>query len=123
MLEQFGFLSRQKIVFVTDRGANIKAALSHDTRLNCAAHLINNVLETTFKENNLQHSPCLQPIAILLRSCQEVVAYFKRAALMDKLETSLVQIVPTRWNTHLAMLSSVYRNLEQIKKVSLVDDV
>lgn len=118
MLQMFGIQSWQNVVFVTDRGSNIIAALSEEKRLNCAAHLINNVLENTFKERNLQASPYFQPVLQILQSCRDLIGYFKRSALMEKLESALEQIVPTRWNTHLAMLASVLRNWEKIKEVT-----
>lgn len=118
MIGNFGFVTRSNVVFVTDRGSNIVAALRHDVRLNCAAHLVNNVLETMFKESTLQTSPPLLHVQLLLHSCRDLVGYFKRSAIMEKLDTALDQCVATRWNSHLAMLVSVDRNFDKICEVS-----
>lgn len=114
-------MSRRNIVFVTDRGSNIIAALSSDTRLNCSAHLLNNILEHIFlmKENEVKRFRYLGATLTLVQSCKDLVAYFKRAALMEKLDTALEQTVPTRWNTHVAMLLSVSKNFQKIRDVSI----
>lgn len=41
--------SLKDIIFVTDRGANVKHALKDYTRLNCSNHLLNIVVEAAFK--------------------------------------------------------------------------
>jgi hypothetical protein len=41
-----------KVVFVTDRGSNIVAALRQFTRLSCSAQILNTVFETHSTERN-----------------------------------------------------------------------
>ena len=48
--ETFGVDNSEKIMFVTDRGANICKALENEQRLNCSSHLFSNVLEAAFRE-------------------------------------------------------------------------
>ena len=52
----FGFTAEQfsKIEWVTDRGANIKKALEKDSREDCAAHLINTVVQSTLSISYLE---------------------------------------------------------------------
>lgn len=42
---------RDNITWTTDRGGNIKNALSDSQRLNCFGHLLNNILEVLLNEN------------------------------------------------------------------------
>lgn len=110
---------------MTDRGRNIVAALGPTViRLSCVAHLLNNVLEHVFDEKKFggDDSP-LFCVLETLRRCRELVAYFKRSGLMEKLDTSLKQTVNTRWNTHLILFESVDKNYEKIEQVSLFIEI
>lgn len=47
----------RKIVFVTDRGANMISALRGYTRLNCTAHILNVTLSSAFGPAIMEMSP------------------------------------------------------------------
>lgn len=106
------------MVFVSDRGSNVIKALEAEQRLNCASHILNTVLTHTFKRKNLVAAG-LEEIDDQFSYCKELVAYFKRSSLMAKLDTSLQQFVPTRWNSHLQMLCSIDKNYSKIMQVSV----
>lgn len=100
-----------------DRGSNVKAALSSEQRLSCTAHMLNTVLSHTFKLKNLEEYG-LKEIDDQLVYCRELIAYFKRSTLMEKLDSRLQQFVVTRWNSNLLMLASIEKNYEKITEVS-----
>lgn len=91
--------------FVTDNGA----ALKDDLRLSCAGlNNINLVIEFLFK--NVDENGELQN---LTRNCKSLVTYFKRSGLNNKLDTSLKQSVPTRWNSVFYMFQSVQKSFDE----------
>ena len=108
IFQAFGVDSLDKIMFVTDRGANICKALENEQRLNCSSHLFSNVLEAAFKET--------ENLGPFINSCKKLVKYFKKANLQHMLETSLKSHCKTRWNTHSVMFKSIYDNFDQIKE-------
>ncbi|KAK7882732.1 hypothetical protein WMY93_028906 [Mugilogobius chulae] len=110
-------MSSGRIVFVTDRGANIVAALRGYTRLNCSAHILNVILSSAFSEKVLEKTPDL---AELLVGAKRLVKYFKHSGLQNRLATSLKQSVETRWNSNYEMLNSILSQHETISAL-LVD--
>ncbi|GAA6085467.1 zinc finger protein 618-like [Tachysurus ichikawai] len=67
-----------RVVFVTDHGANIGAALRGYTRLNCNAHILNVILSSAFAPNVLAKTPELSK---LFTSAKKLVKYFKHSGL------------------------------------------
>lgn len=120
------FMSNNNYSFVTDNGANIVAALREYSRISCAGHNINLIIEYFLKNLPENHE-----IAELLHSCKNLVGYFKRSGLNNKLKNSLKQSVPTRWNSTLHMLKSIKESYNdclsllegqrELKKVTDVD--
>lgn len=88
----------QHITFVTDQGSNMISALRNYNRLNCCAHLINNVLRNLFYlkflsqeiDNGLKP---LEPIINLMTECKTLVKFMKSSGMNSELSTVLVQEV------------------------------
>ena len=100
------------VCFVTDEGANMKAALTHYKRLPCACHMLATVLRHTLQleslsksilplspsDKEMQHVHAIQST---IAEVKNVVAYFKRSGLNNQLHISLKQANETRWNSTL----------------------
>jgi len=110
VLAEFG-IDQSKAVFVTDRGANVLAAMDWK-HISCSDHMLNTVLTTLF--NSLDKCPCIKA---LLVGSKELVRYFKKAGLMRHLNTALKQEVATRWNTMFYLLESVLSNSNQVHHI------
>jgi len=109
----------QKIVVVTDNGANIKKAVKDifgDARhIACFAHSINLVAEDTMNF----------PDAIsLCAKIKKIVTYFKQStiaadALRKLTQLKLIQSIATRWNSTFAMLQRFILLSKEIGSVLL----
>ena len=110
ILEEFG-IQIGKVTFVTDRGANMLAALKEFSHLSCCDHLINTILSHLF---DIKEDDVTPKIKTLLIGSKELVKYFKKSGLMRHLPTTLKQEVNTRWNTMYNLLESVSKNYDQI---------
>ncbi|ROL03914.1 Transposable element Hobo transposase [Anabarilius grahami] len=117
-LRVFGIDSSQakKLVFVTDRGANMVAALRGFTRLNCSAHILNTILSHAFSSAVMDKTP---EVGNLLKDVKKLVTYFKHSGLQVKLSKSLKQSVETRWNSNFEMLDSVFQQYDEIATILL----
>lgn len=103
----------EKVTFVTDRGGNIKSALSECQLINCYAHFINNIV----------HSMCkLETMKKIISQASSLVRYVKFCGLNESehLINSLKSYCETRFNTVVEMLDSIEINyfgvLEMLKK-------
>jgi hypothetical protein len=65
-------ITNKNLIFVTDRGPNIVASLKKTNRLNCMAHIINNILGTIEKKDEVNH------IKEFLEKCRILVTFFKK---------------------------------------------
>lgn len=120
------FLS--KITWVTDKGSNIIKALDRNNRLNCSAHILHNILQTTFdftKTNSkdqlinelLSMAVDFSPIEKLISASKSLVRYMKKNGDKNLLSRPLVQHVETRWNSNLAMLRAVHDMYDELIKM------
>lgn len=109
-------LMGKKIVFVTDRGANMVAALRGFNRLNCSAHVLNAVLSHALSPAVVDQVP---EVAQLLTDVKKLVSYFKHSGLQAMLDSSLKQSVETRWNSTVDMLESVSQQYDAITAILL----
>lgn len=95
-------------VFVTDRGAEIIAALKDIAhRLNCGAHMLKNIVDqmlTKILPGNAINS--------LLKNCRRLVRYTKKSHIQYRLPNGLKNEVKTRWNATLTMIKSIKKALE-----------
>ena len=97
----------EKLVFITDRGANVLAALKVYKHLSCCNHILNTILSHVFDSRELDNIP---EVRCLLSASKELVHYFRKSGKMKLLPTSLKQEVSTRWNTMFALLDSTIYN-------------
>ena len=96
ILAEFG-VETSKAVFVTDRGANVLAAMKDRKHISCSDHMTNTALTHLFDSKNLDECPRIKS---LLTASKELVRFFKKSAgLMHHLPTALKQEVSTRWIT------------------------
>lgn len=108
-LEERGIpFDEKKLIFVTDRGSNIKKALDRFIRLNCFPHFINNTVRESCKIDTIKN---------VLDACSSLVKYFKISGLNNELETSLKSAVKTRFNSSLTMIESILKNKEMLSVI------
>ena len=144
-LRRFNINCVNNIVFVTDRGSNVLAALRNTSHIFCTAHILNNILEHSTKPSK-QGSD--DTVTILISSCRALVTYFKRSGLQSRLKKTLkgnitdnvdlrclravicrtlilglpnisshLGDVDTRRNSKLAMLSSIDKQWEDLTSI------
>lgn len=77
-----------KLMYITDKGSNIVAALRTVTRLNCAAHNLNTVLQTTVGKHT-EDDPSGEEISGLIESAKVLMTYLKQSHLQSRLEKTL----------------------------------
>lgn len=100
------------MTIVTDRGANMIAALNNYDRLSCAAHIINNALNNAAKPSK---SPEFCEFVV---NCKKLVRFFKKSTNMQqKLTTTLKSGCETRWNSNLNMFQSIRDNYNEIIQI------
>lgn len=125
------FLS--KLTWVTDRGSYIIEALDRNNRLNCSAHTLHNILQTTFdftKTNSkyqlinelLSMAVDFSPIEKLFSASRSLVRYMKKNGDNNLLSRILVQHVETRWNSNLAMLRVIHDMYDELIKIYGVEN-
>ena len=104
-------IDSSKAVFVTDRGANVLAAMKDWKHVSCSDHMLK-MLTTLF--DNLDECPRIKG---LLAGAKELVRFFKKSGLMRHLKTALKQEVSTRWNTMFYLLESVLSNFNEVHHI------
>jgi len=89
---------------------NIKKALEQNTRVNCAAHMLSNILKATFDNKFISGEDGRSetvPIFKLIQAAKALVGYMKRTGDNNKISKTLIQELEIRWNTSLLMLMSI----------------
>ncbi|KAJ6642790.1 Transposable element Hobo transposase, partial [Pseudolycoriella hygida] len=110
-LEKYGIVDLSNIIFVTDRGANMVAAIPASNRMNCIDHVINNIVEHALDVQDMQSWTELHAKSKLL------VSYFKQSSLQSQLPITLKAENDTRWNTTLRMLRSILTSWNEVKEL------
>lgn len=82
------FLS--KITWVTDRGSNIIKALDRNNRLNCSAHILHNILQTTFDFTKTNSKDQLIKELLSMAASKSLVRYMKKNGDNNLLSRPLV---------------------------------
>lgn len=103
-----------KVVCVTDRGANVLAAMKDRKHISCCDHMINTVPTHLFNNDSMDDCPRLRS---MLTGAKELVRFFKKSGLMKHLSTPLKQEVSTRWNTMFYLLESVQTSFDEIDHI------
>lgn len=109
ILQDFDVNSMENITFVTDRGSTIVKALKDQNRINCANHLLNDVLDSALNSTN-ELTPFFQ-------TCKKLVKYLRKSSLQHLLSTSNKTYCITRWNSHLNLFQSVLNNYCTIQEL------
>ena len=92
VLKEFGIDNMKDAIFVTDRASNMKLALTEQTRLDCAAHMVNSIVSKMFSEaSNLE-------LKITLRESRSLVTYVKKSNIQSELQVTLKAESVTRWS-------------------------
>lgn len=97
-----------KIVFVSDRGGNIRVALKDYTRLNCFPHFCHNITK---------YACTVESVNQLITQCAALVKYFKFNGLNNILDGSLKSAISTRFNYVYMMLISIDKQWDQIEEI------
>lgn len=101
-----------KIIFTTDRGANIKNALKPPfNRIFCTAHYISNLVGSMCK---------IEEVLPIVKKAAKLVKYLKRSGLNSHkimAGSSVKSYCKTRWNTVHDMLQSIVLNYSKIFNV------
>lgn len=98
---------RENITWITDREGNIRVALEKCVRINCFAHLLNNVVEHMCKE--------IVTVKKLVSDAASLVRYLKKAGLTNQnLSGALQSYCETRWNTVFYLFRSIIINYNSI---------
>lgn len=97
-----------KIIFVTDRGGNIKKALEDFIRLNCFPHFINNIVRESCKIDTIKN---------VLERCNCLVRYIKISGLNEEFKPTIKSAVITRFNSVLTMIESILLNWDRLNEI------
>lgn len=103
---------KQHVVFVTDRGSNIKYGLLRNgfRRLTCYAHLIHNLVCRMISHERVKK---------IISDAAKLTAYFKLCGFNRRLPTSLKLFTQTRWNSVYIMLNEIIKNYRNIYDILL----
>lgn len=116
VLTSYG-IQTDKIVFVSDQGANIKAALRSYHWIPCSAHILNTVLRHTFSTKGDSESDGIEDIVDMIDYCKELVAYLKRTGAIASLKHTVNQECDVRWNSKVTMLESIQKQYQDIREL------
>lgn len=91
---------KQHVIFVSDRGANIRYGLIKNgfLRLTCFAHIMHNLI---------MDMVAIPEVADLITMCSRLCSYMKNSGLNSKLTKSLKLYSPTRWSSLFAMIDTI----------------
>ncbi|CAM4571232.1 unnamed protein product [Leuciscus chuanchicus] len=97
-----------KVVWVTDQGSNMIAALAPYHRLDCQDHVYNTVLKHALDSAELRDSA--PEVTQTLLAAKALVRYVKQTGIISQLSTTVRQMSDTRFST-------VFLTLDSIKQV------
>lgn len=105
-----------KIVFVSDQGSNIKAALRSYHWILCSAHILNTVLRHTFSTKDAEVD-AIEDVLELIDYCKDLVAYLKRTGVVASLKHTVNQECEVRWKSKVTMLESIHKQYQDIREL------
>ena len=94
-----------KVVWVTDQGSNIIAALRPYTRLDCQDHVYNTVLRHALDQPQLER--VAPEVATTLQAAKSLVKYVKKSGIAALLSKTVNQMGDTRFSTVYLTLKSI----------------
>lgn len=98
----------QHACFVTDRGSNIRSAVSEFEHHPCLAHLCNNVVDKMLGGVELKK---------IVSNASNLVKYVKKSNIASQLTSKLKGHVETRWNSVYDMLISIIENYQELHHI------
>lgn len=98
---------KQHIVFVTDRGSNIKYGLIRNgfKRLTCYAHILHNLVSAMLAEKDVKE---------VVKKANALSSYVKNSGMNTKLKISLKCFTTTRWNSIYTMLNAIITSYQDV---------
>lgn len=98
---------KKRVKRISDRGKNVLIALTKEgeTRLNCYAHLINNLVGCMCK---------IDSVSQIVKNASALVKFMKSSGANSQLPHTLKSYVTTRWNTVYYLLKSINQNYDEI---------
>lgn len=96
----------ENIVFVSDRGTNMKKAVEPYMNSHCFAHMLHNMVVKMF-----------DAVPGIVDNVKSLVKYFKVTGLSSALENSLKSYIKTRWNTIYYMMKSLIDNWDDVVSI------
>ncbi|KAG1953590.1 zinc finger BED domain-containing protein [Pimephales promelas] len=100
-----------KVMFVSDQGANIKAALRSYKWIPC----INIVLKHTFDVKETMPT-YMRDVSDVITKCKSLVTYLKKSGTVVQLPHTVTQECETWWNSKVAMVQSVSKQYREIQE-------
>lgn len=107
VLNFYGINLSKNVVFVTDRGSNVKKALEDYPRQNCANHFISNTVNEGLSTVRAK---------VVLSVCQNIVSTVKRNGKSSLFKPSLKAAFKIRWNSATDMFESVSFHWQRIQQ-------
>ncbi len=108
-LEKYGIHDISHLIFVTDRGGALVAAIPPSNRQNCIDHLINNIVQRALDISDTPEWTRLHT------QSKSLVTYVKQAALQSQLSISLKKENVTRWSSTFNMLNSIQTSWDEVE--------
>lgn len=110
VFSSFGISSqelKEKVVFITDRGGNMRLAFTNLNRICCFAHIVNNIVQHMCKDPTM---------ADIIAKAASLVRYVKITGQNNdvRLKCSLKSYCETRFNTVSTMLDSIESNYNEV---------
>uniref|UniRef100_H3ACA1 HAT C-terminal dimerisation domain-containing protein n=1 Tax=Latimeria chalumnae TaxID=7897 RepID=H3ACA1_LATCH len=103
-----------KVVWVTDQGANIVLALRPYRRLNCQDHLLSTILRHGLDSKELT---CEAPdVEETIHNAKSLVKYMKQSSLAPQLPKTVIQMGETRFSTVYLTLNSILDIYHELHK-------
>jgi len=108
--KSFGF-DYSKVTIVTDNASNMVAAFrDRCSRVSCFAHYLNLVLIDMMAVKNVEFQT-------MITNCKALVRHFKHTGLQNKMQRTLKQECPTRWNSTYAMLDAILMQHDEVHDI------
>lgn len=100
--------SKENLVFVSDRGGNIRVALKDYKRLNCFPHFCHSIVKYGCETDDIKN---------VINNCAALVKYFKFNGLNNMLKETLKSAISTRFNYIFMMLTSIDKQWNEIEAI------